>query len=108
MTKRRRRHQSKPKARTERRSHWLREQPVGIPVEYFADLCQGIERCVAWGCKDGNHSLAATVEWISFSDYSGHAADILAWLDLLGGCCDCAVRTKVYRRLRRLARDSEG
>src|SRR5262245_25492559 len=82
----------------------LRDLPVGIPVDYFGELCERIGRCVEWGCQGDTHALVATREWIRFSDYSGRAEEVLAWLDSLGCYCDCSVKERGYRLVRRLFR----
>jgi hypothetical protein len=52
-------------------------------------------------CKDGNHSLHITRDWIAFSPYPGRGELILAWLAGLGGECDCTVHSVAEPNWRR-------
>ncbi len=85
----------------------LNELPEGIPVDYFGDLCQRIDLSIGWGCADGQHGLTAALEWISQTDYAGREADVLAWIESLGGICDCTIQGRAYRRLLWLFRHYE-
>jgi hypothetical protein len=42
-------------------------------------------------CKDDKHSLHITEDWIAFSPFERRKELILAWLEDLGGSCDCTV-----------------
>lgn len=78
--------------------------PPGIPLGYYYDLCKRIDLVGVWGCKDGAHSLEATRKFISESDFDGYEAEVLAWLERIGGHCDCRVQSRAYKRLLRLFR----
>jgi hypothetical protein len=108
MAKRHRKRRLRPEEVAEWCAQRLRELPVGIPVDYFGELCQRIDACVGWGCADGRHAPTAAREWISHTDYADREAETLAWVETLGGVCDCTIRGRAYRRLRRLFRDYEG
>ena len=42
-------------------------------------------------CKDGDHSLHITDDWIEFSPFIKRKKLILSWLEDSGGLCDCTV-----------------
>jgi hypothetical protein len=46
--------------------------------------------------------LSAAVEWIGHTDYAVRGAEVLAWVEGLGGVCDCTIRDRAYRRLQQV------
>jgi hypothetical protein len=91
-----------PEAWAEWREQRLSELPPGVPVEYFGEMCQAIGHCTEWGCEDGRHALLAAIDWIQRTEYAPYQPEVLAWVEALGGVCDCSIRDRVYRRLQRL------
>ncbi|HVS36910.1 MAG TPA: hypothetical protein VMS17_15225 [Gemmataceae bacterium] len=85
----------------------LSELPHGIPTEYFGEMCQALVRYSPWGCEGGRHALVAAIDWIRRTEYAAYQAEVLAWAESLGGVCDCTIRDRLYRRLRRLSEAQE-
>jgi hypothetical protein len=106
MGKRKERRMS-PDERAAWRAQRLAELPPGVPVDYFGELCQRLDACGPWGCEDGQHALSAAVVWIRHTDYADREAEVRAWVEALGGVCDCTIRDRVYRRLQQLFEDYE-
>ena len=51
-------------------------------------------------CKDGNHSLHITEDWIAFSPFIKRKALMLSWLEDIGGSCDCTVNAVAEKNWR--------
>jgi hypothetical protein len=83
------------------------ELPLGIPPDFYYDVCKRIVLVGLWGCEGHAHSVAATRSFIRETDFDGREAEVLAWLESIGGRCDCSIQTKAYRRLIRLFRTWE-
>ena len=67
--------------------------PCPIPKEAARAMFDQIEyRLPINGtCKDGDHSLHITDDWIEFSPFIKRKKLILSWLEDSGGLCDCTV-----------------
>ena len=104
----RRRRRPDPMTRAAWAEQRRNELPPGIPPDYFYDVCTRIDLVGVWGCVGETHSLAATRAFIRDTDFDTREAEVLAWLESIGGCCDCSVQTKAHKRLLRLLRTWEG
>jgi hypothetical protein len=78
--------------------------PPGIPFDYFGDVCTRLDVVGVWGCEGRTHSLAAVRKFISETDFDWREDEVLAWLERLGGNCDCTVQARAYKNLLRLSR----
>ncbi len=105
MARRKRRGDEAAKAL--RRQQWREAIPHGVSLDDLGDLCRNLrDSLLPFGCRGGEHALTATREFLLGSDGMYDVRDeVVAWLALVGGVCDCTVESRALRRVLRLSED---
>ena len=88
------------------RQQLLDALPDEVSLLEIEGLCRwGFDRKEI-GCRDGEHSLAATTDFLRNDDslYSVRDA-VVAWLAVVGGVCDCTIQSRALRTVLRLSQE---
>jgi uncharacterized membrane protein len=68
-----------------KRSHWTLKGPIGMRVEYDAELTQDVEnKAIGWNSTAGSMQTTGTVTFTEVDDYT-EVHVIMQWYDTPGG-----------------------
>ncbi len=102
----RRRKSSDAHLAARRRRQLLDELPPGASLDTIAECCRGLHlmvSAVGGVCRDGAHSTAAAAEWLFNSELYAVRTEVLAWLESVGGACDCTIQSRALPVVLRLS-----
>jgi hypothetical protein len=76
------------------------KKPKAIEISLHLMIC-----AVGGVCRGGEHSTAAAAEWLFNSELYSVRAEVLAWLESVGGTCDCTIQSKALPAVLRLSQE---